>query len=111
MQDLPSSEFRRAYASLTEPTRVTVVGREIGTWWPTGTGDRYQSLVDEIVHLKRELAARPGPLDSFATALGNMGKPSTEDDARSGQMVPGRGRQKVIDEALRKVNRTTKAKP
>ena len=34
MNELPSATFRRQYAKLTEPTRVTVNGHPIGTWTP-----------------------------------------------------------------------------
>src|SRR4051812_11802102 len=34
MDVLTSTEFRKRYASLTEPTHVTVSGHVIGTWQP-----------------------------------------------------------------------------
>ena len=35
MKQMPSSEYRRSFASLTEPVAVTVHGHVIGTWTPT----------------------------------------------------------------------------
>ncbi len=37
MNDLPSTEFRKAFARLTEPTTVSVHGHVIGTYVPTGS--------------------------------------------------------------------------
>ena len=34
MDTMPSSEFRRRYATLTQPTIVTVNGHTIGRWMP-----------------------------------------------------------------------------
>ena len=34
MDEMTSSEFRRRYATLTEPTVVTALGRPIGEWIP-----------------------------------------------------------------------------
>ena len=34
MDEMPSSEFRRRYATLTEPTTVRALGRVIGRWIP-----------------------------------------------------------------------------
>jgi hypothetical protein len=34
MNELPSSEFRKRYPKLREPTNVIVLGRIIGTWLP-----------------------------------------------------------------------------
>jgi hypothetical protein len=34
MDTMTSTEFRRRYATLTEPTMVTVLGRPIGIWNP-----------------------------------------------------------------------------
>jgi hypothetical protein len=36
MDALTSTEFRKRYASLTEPTTVTVNGHAIGIWTPSG---------------------------------------------------------------------------
>lgn len=44
---MPSSEFRRRYAGLTEPTTVTVLGRTIGIWLPG-------SALSEIEQMRRE---------------------------------------------------------
>lgn len=35
MEVLPSSEFRKRYPRLTEPTEVTADGRVIGVWTPS----------------------------------------------------------------------------
>jgi hypothetical protein len=37
MDTISSAEFRKRYAKLTQPTRVTVLGRVIGEWLPRGT--------------------------------------------------------------------------
>jgi DNA-binding beta-propeller fold protein YncE len=34
MDTISSAEFRKRYAKLTQPTRVTVLGRVIGEWRP-----------------------------------------------------------------------------
>lgn len=34
MDKMPSTQFRKAYATLTEPTDVTVNGHTIGAWYP-----------------------------------------------------------------------------
>ena len=36
MKQLSSADFRKAYASETEPVAVTSYGREIGRWYPSG---------------------------------------------------------------------------
>lgn len=36
MDELPSAAFRKVYAKLTAPTRVTVNGHVIGIWTPGG---------------------------------------------------------------------------
>lgn len=36
MKQLSSADFRKAYASETEPISVTSYGREIGKWYPSG---------------------------------------------------------------------------
>lgn len=74
MKALPSSQFRLLYIQLTEPTVVTVNGHAIGTWLPTGflvearaevadlkagLGAENERLINEVAHLKRELASRP----------------------------------------------------
>lgn len=38
MKQMPSTEFRLVYASLTETVKVTVHGRTIGTWHPAKDG-------------------------------------------------------------------------
>jgi hypothetical protein len=48
MDEMPSSEFRRRYATLTEQTMVTVLGRAIGYWTPRN------------VEVWREMDAQPG---------------------------------------------------
>jgi hypothetical protein len=47
MDVLTSSEFRRRYASLKAPTRVTVNGHDIGTWMPATPFEKwFDSLTD-----------------------------------------------------------------
>lgn len=68
-QRLTSTEFRLVYARTEAITQVTVLGRAIGTWYPTGTEDNgrhaaalelaARGLEEEVARLKRELAARP----------------------------------------------------
>ena len=61
MNEMPSSEFRRRYASLTERTTVTVNGHVIGVWDPTREAifmaeqedhalRTYSVMTDETVH-------------------------------------------------------------
>lgn len=39
MDEMPSSEFRRRYASLRTPVKVMALGRPIGMWIPSVVGD------------------------------------------------------------------------
>jgi hypothetical protein len=53
MDTISSAEFRKRYAKLTEPTRVTVLGRVIGEWTPAGT------LVQESDQAPSTFSTRP----------------------------------------------------
>ena len=61
MDKLPSSEFRKTFASLTKPVAVTANGHVIGAWHPGVIDPSLQDLTDEVKHLKAELAKRPIP--------------------------------------------------
>ena len=37
MVTIPSAEFRKTYASLSEPTTITANGKSIGKFYPTGS--------------------------------------------------------------------------
>ena len=53
---MPSSEFRKRYASLTDPTKVTVNGHVIGEWVPV-THSRYltvQEARERIADVRRD---------------------------------------------------------
>ena len=59
MDILPSSEFRKTFASLTKPTSVTANGHTIGSWIPAGSTMTFETgKDDEIAFLKRQLADR-----------------------------------------------------
>jgi hypothetical protein len=56
---MKSSEFRRVYASLTEPTEVTVNGHVVGEWIPVGH-PRYltaQEAKAKLAEVRRDVAA------------------------------------------------------
>ena len=56
MKAIPSSTFRRTYATLTEPVAVTVHGHVIGTWEPVKRALSKGSRGDtDAVHLSRRL--------------------------------------------------------
>lgn len=46
MDVLTSTEFRKRYASLAKPTKVTVSGHTIGVWTPGGTNPNYDDIPD-----------------------------------------------------------------
>lgn len=48
MNALPSTEFRKRFARLTEPTLVTVNGHPIGTWMP-GPGSWEEVIAPGVV--------------------------------------------------------------
>jgi hypothetical protein len=56
MKEMPSSEFRKQYATLREPIAVTVNGHRIGAWIPGDTLDRFDADRD---------AARKQPEDRY----------------------------------------------
>ena len=58
MDKLPSSEFRKTFASLTKPVAVTANGHVIGAWHPGVIDPSLQDLTDEVKHLKAELAKK-----------------------------------------------------
>lgn len=87
MDALPSTEFRKRYASLTEPTAVTVNGHTIGVWTPgipwkmvmQGIAEATKPGVDleeEVRHLKAELAKRPHEPIGRVTAVRDVIGPS-----------------------------------
>jgi hypothetical protein len=79
MNELPSAEFRKQYAKLTEPTVVTVNGHPIGTWIPR------HHMFDHV----------PGPTMQFV-----------ERDLRPGATHKHRfPAQAQRDDLLRKINR------
>jgi len=65
MNAITSREFQSNYQRLVEPVIVKAKSRTLGTWYPAGTdwGDASQ-LLDEIKHLKAELAKRPATVVS-----------------------------------------------
>lgn len=60
MNIMSSREFQIRYQRLVEPVLVKAKWRTLGTWYPAGTepGDA-TDLLDEIRHIKAELAKRP----------------------------------------------------
>lgn len=61
MKSIPSSEFRKTYANLTEPTIVTVLGHDIGEWIP---------------YRGQPVAAEPtGSADAVIQRVGSFGSP------------------------------------
>ena len=61
MNRLPSSEFRKTFARLTEATTVTVHGHVIGEWVPVRTA-RYQTIQE----VKATLATVRWDVDAVA---------------------------------------------
>jgi hypothetical protein len=57
MNELPSSEFRKTFARLTEPTMVTVNGHRIGMWAPI-------QVLDEV--MDRAKVRPESPFDPMA---------------------------------------------
>ena len=76
MDTLPSSEFRKTFAKLTEITWVTVNGHPIGCWKPGPPTVMTPELLakpgitieqfNEIEHLKAELAKREPIVEALA---------------------------------------------
>ena len=68
-KQLPSSEFRVHYASLTEAVDVTVHGRVIGRWTPAQVRvpdeERGSSTVDRRVHTPETVGSTPPPVTSL----------------------------------------------
>jgi hypothetical protein len=58
MDTIPSAEFRKVYAKLTEAVEVTAGGRLIGTWVPatvaSGLTPAVNGLMEPIVMMKRD---------------------------------------------------------
>jgi hypothetical protein len=61
MDVLPSAEFRKRYASLTKPTKVTVNGHTIGVWTPGGPNPDYNDMPDVIDRMLLGLPPQPRP--------------------------------------------------
>ena len=49
MKSMPSSEYRKSFAGLTEPVAVTVHGHVIGTWTPTGAKIPYADTWEPVL--------------------------------------------------------------
>ena len=60
MNELPSAEFRKSYAKLTEPTVVTVNGHVIGTWTPMQPVAHQMGKVAEGKSVHEAVAMLPG---------------------------------------------------
>lgn len=61
MKTIPSSEFRRTYAGVTEPVVVTVNGHPIGTWTPAVTYQNYVASAERSAALSLPTPApKPG---------------------------------------------------
>jgi len=63
METMGSRVFQGNYQRLSEPVVVKAKSRTLGTWYPKGTEpvEHTSDLVDEIAHLKRQLAGREMP--------------------------------------------------
>ena len=46
MKTIPSAEFRKTYASLSEPTTITANGKSIGVFYPVGSEPHPAPVVD-----------------------------------------------------------------
>jgi hypothetical protein len=70
MQKMPSSEFRKSYASLTERTLVTVNGHIIGVWTPR------DSILEQARLAGQEAAKAIRDMDLSARPIRPAPKPS-----------------------------------
>lgn len=61
MDELPSAQFRKVYAKLTKPVKVTVNGHAIGTWTPA---HGYLTVTE----LQRQLAREEVAADAATVA-------------------------------------------
>ena len=63
MKQMPSSEYRRSFASLTEPVAVTVHGHVIGTWTPAkiAYADTWSTATNVDVSYLRTFTPVPKP--------------------------------------------------
>jgi hypothetical protein len=75
MDVLTSSEFRKRYASLTAPTKVTVNGHVIGEWRPLVdvVGDERGEVTIYARHDPRGKTARPATDLERAALLPHLG--------------------------------------
>lgn len=83
MNELPSTEFRKTYHTLKEPTIVTVNGHPIGTYQP----------IDQVIILDQ------APFDKTIELM-------QQDDAEHGTLWPKPNPQAQRDELLRKISRS-----
>lgn len=63
MKSLTSTEFRKAYATLTETTVVTVNGHQIGTWTP---GYAIPSMAPAALDFVAALETKPPTIQAIA---------------------------------------------
>ncbi len=70
MERLPSSEFRKRFAGLTEATEVTVHGHVIGEWRPVGSA-LYVTVAqakERLTESVQEVMAERNPYREFRPA-------------------------------------------
>lgn len=73
MNELPSTEFRKRFARLTEGTVVTVNGHVIGEWWPKGAMPVASNTEAGVVSEAR-LAYEPTPQAKRDELLGKINR-------------------------------------
>jgi hypothetical protein len=72
MNEMPSAEFRKTYAKLTDPTVVTVNGHRLGTWIPFGSA----SMAVDLPPGYREADPREEPVPFSSRPFTPAPKPS-----------------------------------
>ncbi len=72
MNEIPSTQFRKQFAKLAEPTLVTANGHPIGTWRPLWTvGEDGKDIVLDMTDLGDRQPALPSSTQSQRDALLN----------------------------------------
>ena len=77
MDTISSAEFRKRYATLTQPTQVTALGRVIGEWLPAGTYVTPAELAAMwgVAHDKVLEFIKAGELEAFNVASKRSRRP------------------------------------
>jgi len=74
MNELPSTEFRKTFARISEPTVVTANGHVIGQWVPTAWVGVTQADVTDASHPSRRPVQTNTPLTAQSQRDALLGK-------------------------------------